>query len=56
MRKKSKINYEIMTWPQEKARYKELALRVAKLDKKLNKQFSKIFEMLNKLTKHEKSI
>ena len=36
MRKNNRINHEIMAWPQEKARYGELALKVAKLDKKFN--------------------
>ena len=54
MRKNNKNNYKITTWPQEKAKYKELAMRIEKLDKKFNKQFSKIFEILNKLTKNAK--
>ena len=53
MRKNNRINHEIMAWPQEKARYGELALKVAKLDKKFNKQTDKIFEILDKLTKTE---
>lgn len=51
MRKNKEINCKIMTWPQYKAGYEELAARVAKLDKKLNKQTSQIFEILDRLAK-----
>lgn len=54
MRKVSTINNEIMTMPQLKASYEELAMKIAKLEKKFDKQFGKIFEILDKLTKHEK--
>ncbi len=45
---------EIMTMPQYLARYEELVVKVAKMEKKFNKQTGKIFEILNKLAKHEK--
>ena len=41
----------IMTMPQLMARYEEMAVKVAKMEKKLDKQTDKIFEILNKLLK-----
>ncbi|MDO8667762.1 MAG: hypothetical protein Q7K35_01535 [bacterium] len=54
MRKNKKINCGIMAWPQEKAKYERLVVKIEKLDKKFNEQTNKIFEILDKLVKHEK--